>query len=197
MKKAKYFFMLIILLPIFSYAFTPIPRVIHGVSFLTPPERIPSLVTYRVISQNIDLAKGSFIFVFDNLKDETIEYYSMYSKVYLIKRNIGIYGVFNYHFKVLDFIKVIKKRYGSEAKSRIYHDSVMPDNYFINELIWEDGEIIMKLKTLFFAAQPKPHYIPGINGRDIIIEYVNKKNKRYVYNKNNTEDRRTSLSPVW
>jgi hypothetical protein len=197
MKKVKYLFALLMLIPLFSYAFIPIPRVIYGVSFVTPPEKIPSLVNYRVVAEDIDLARGSFTFIFDNLKDETIEYYSRYEKIYLIKRNIGMYGLGRYHFKVLDFINAMKKRYGPGQKSRIYYDSNYPEHYFVNELTWEDAEIVMKLKTLFFASSPKPKYIPGINGRDIIIEYTSKINKSYIYKKDNISDRRNILSPVW
>lgn len=181
--KSKIFLILILILPGLLFSFNSIPRSIKGVSFNVIPSIIPDIVRYRMVYQNVNRLKGEYQFVFDDNKREVIEFRSKYNKVYSIKRYIGIYDRVNYHFRVVEFIKCFKKIYGPPIKDEIRKQLILSRPYFNHFMQWEDNELIMRLHTLFYSSEVNRKYWPGIQGRDIIIEYIHKANKKYIYNR--------------
>ena len=164
-----------------AFSFDSIPHEIYNVNFELYPSLIPSKVNMRNISQHINVSKGVYRFEFDNGKNEIVTFLSKYNKLYHIKRDVGIYDNVNYHFKVADFIRCFIRKYGPADQERIVDAVNMPEFYTVEELVWEDSEIIMKLSTMFYSAMPNRKYIPGLNGKHIVIEYTHKANRNYIY----------------
>ncbi len=197
MERYKYALILLIVIPVFSYAFSPVPSNIYGVSFKNAPVNIPSLVKFNVVSRNVDVGKGRYDFTFDNGKNEIINFRSKYNRIYYISRYIGIYDRINYHFKVRNFINCFKKLYGPPDKDNSGFAANMPEMYKERIMQWESGKITMRLRTLYYIARPMAKYVPGIDGKDIIVEYLHKDNSNFIYGMDFGLDNGNRCRGVW
>ncbi len=197
MKRIKFLFVLLFIIPAILFSFNNIPRSIHGISFEVEPAMIPELTNMRLITTEISELRGKYRFIFDDRRREIVEYKSKYNKIFFIARYVGIYERLNYDIIVKDFIKCFKKRYGPPVKEHLRKAINMPEHYFYKIFVWEDDNIIMRLKTLFYSLEPTSKYWPGENGRDIIIEYINKKNRNSILRRDFNPSASLSCEGIW